>query len=65
MGRFPVHTIDSAPEASKSALGDVHARFGMIPNRAALVSQSHRAALVILATSSPSEQNMSNFRAGC
>jgi hypothetical protein len=29
MERFPVYTLDSAPEASKSALGDVKARFRM------------------------------------
>ena len=34
MGRFPVHTIDSAPEASRSAMRDVQARFGAIPNLA-------------------------------
>jgi alkylhydroperoxidase family enzyme len=32
MSRFPVYTLDSAPEGSKSALRDVQARFGMIPN---------------------------------
>ena len=32
MERFPIHTLDSAPEASKSALRDVQIRFGMIPN---------------------------------
>jgi AhpD family alkylhydroperoxidase len=40
MGRFPVHTIDSAPEASRSVLGDVQARFGMIPNLAAAMATS-------------------------
>src|ERR1700743_1867462 len=40
MERFPVHTIDSAPEASKSALRDVQQRFGMIPNLAAAMSTS-------------------------
>lgn len=40
MSRFPVHTLDSAPEASKSALGDVQARFGMIPNLAAAMATS-------------------------
>ena len=40
MERFPVHTINSAPEASKSALKDVHARFGMIPNLAGAMATS-------------------------
>ena len=40
MERFPVHTIDSAPEASKSALRDVQARFGMIPNLAGAMATS-------------------------
>jgi AhpD family alkylhydroperoxidase len=40
MTRFPVHTIESAPEASKSALRDVQARFGMIPNLAGAMATS-------------------------
>ena len=40
MERFPVYTIDSAPEASKSALGDVQSRFGMIPNLAGAMATS-------------------------
>jgi hypothetical protein len=40
MEHFPVHTIDTAPEASKSALGDVQARFGLIPNLAAAMATS-------------------------
>jgi alkylhydroperoxidase family enzyme len=40
MERFPVHTIDTAPEASKSALRDVQARFGMIPNLAGAMATS-------------------------
>jgi alkylhydroperoxidase family enzyme len=40
MTRFPVHTIDTAPEASKSALGDVKQRFGMIPNLAGAMATS-------------------------
>lgn len=40
MERFPVHTIASAPEAAKSALGDVQARFGMIPNLAGAMATS-------------------------
>ena len=40
MERFPVYSIDSAPEASKSALGDVQARFGMIPNLAGAMAAS-------------------------
>ncbi len=40
MARFPAHTIDSAPEASKSALRDVQARFGTIPNLAAAMATS-------------------------
>ncbi|QOZ31416.1 carboxymuconolactone decarboxylase family protein [Bradyrhizobium sp. CCBAU 53421] len=40
MARFPVHTLDSAPEASKPALREVEARFGMIPNLAATMATS-------------------------
>ncbi|WP_229183697.1 hypothetical protein [Bradyrhizobium oropedii] len=40
MARFPVHTLDSAPEASKSTLREVEARFGMIPNLAAAMATS-------------------------
>jgi alkylhydroperoxidase family enzyme len=40
MERFPVYTIESAPEASKSALRDVQARFGMIPNLAGAMATS-------------------------
>jgi len=40
MQRFPVYTLDSAPETSKSALRDVHVRFGMIPNLAGAMATS-------------------------
>jgi alkylhydroperoxidase family enzyme len=40
MERFPVHTIESAPDASRSALRDVQQRFGMIPNLAGAMSTS-------------------------
>ena len=40
MLRFPVYTLDCAPEASKSALRDVQARFGMIPNLAGAMATS-------------------------
>jgi alkylhydroperoxidase family enzyme len=40
MERYPVHTLDSASEASKSALHDVQARFGMIPNLAGAMATS-------------------------
>jgi alkylhydroperoxidase family enzyme len=40
MERFPVHTIDSAPDGSKSALRDVQQRFGMIPNLAGAMATS-------------------------
>jgi alkylhydroperoxidase family enzyme len=40
MDRFPVHTLDSAPEASKPALREVQARFGMIPNLAGAMATS-------------------------
>jgi alkylhydroperoxidase family enzyme len=32
MTKFPVHTIDSAPEGAKPALQQLQAAFGMIPN---------------------------------
>lgn len=40
MTRFPVHTLDSAPDASKQSLREVQARFGMIPNLAAAMATS-------------------------
>jgi AhpD family alkylhydroperoxidase len=40
MERFPVHTLDSAPETSKDALRDVQDRFGMIPNLAGAMATS-------------------------
>jgi alkylhydroperoxidase family enzyme len=40
MQRFPVYTLDSAPETSKSALRDVQVRFGMIPNLAGAMATS-------------------------
>jgi alkylhydroperoxidase family enzyme len=40
MERFPVHTIASAPEASKSSIDGVQTRFGMIPNLAGTMATS-------------------------
>jgi AhpD family alkylhydroperoxidase len=40
MERFPVYTIDSAPGASKPALRDLQAAFGMIPNIAGVMAAS-------------------------
>lgn len=40
MEKFSVYTIESAPQASKSALRDVQARFGAIPNLAGAMSLS-------------------------
>ena len=40
MEKFSVYTIDSAPEASKSSLRDVQARFGAIPNLAGAMALS-------------------------
>src|SRR5579862_6789460 len=40
MEQFPVYTIDTAPEAAKLALQDLHAAFGMIPNIAGAMATS-------------------------
>jgi AhpD family alkylhydroperoxidase len=32
MSKFPIYTVESAPEASKPALRDLNAAFGVIPN---------------------------------
>jgi alkylhydroperoxidase family enzyme len=40
MEKFSVFTLESAPEASKSALRDVQVRFGMIPNLAGAMALS-------------------------
>ena len=38
--QFPVYTVDSAPEASRPALRDLHAAFGIIPNIAGVMATS-------------------------
>jgi alkylhydroperoxidase family enzyme len=40
MENFSVYTIDSAPDASKSSLRDVQARFGTVPNLAGAMALS-------------------------
>jgi AhpD family alkylhydroperoxidase len=40
MEQFPIYTIDTAPEASKAALRDLHAVFGIIPNIAGAMATS-------------------------
>jgi len=40
MTDFPVHTMDSAPERSKSALRQLQSAFGMIPNIAGVMATS-------------------------
>jgi AhpD family alkylhydroperoxidase len=40
MQTFPIHTIDSAPQASQPALAALQRAFGMIPNLAAAMSTS-------------------------
>src|SRR5271155_5354317 len=40
MAQFPVYTLDSAPEASKPALRDLQAAFGIIPNIAGVMATS-------------------------
>lgn len=40
MRTFPVYTIDSAPEASKPALRDLEAAFGIVPNIAGAMAAS-------------------------
>jgi AhpD family alkylhydroperoxidase len=40
MARFPLNTLQSAPEGSKPALEQLRAAFGVIPNIAAVMSNS-------------------------
>jgi alkylhydroperoxidase family enzyme len=40
MTKFPVHTIESAPEGSKSALQTLNSAFGMLPNIAGALATS-------------------------
>jgi AhpD family alkylhydroperoxidase len=40
MSRYPIHTIDSAPEQSKPALRQLQQTFGMIPNIAGAMAES-------------------------
>jgi alkylhydroperoxidase family enzyme len=40
MGKFTVYTMDSSPEGSRSALREVQARFGAIPNLAGAMALS-------------------------
>jgi hypothetical protein len=40
MQRFPIYTIESAPEQSKAALQNLKAAFGMVPNIAGAMATS-------------------------
>ena len=40
MSNYPIHTIASAPETSKSALEQLQQAFGVIPNIAAAIANS-------------------------
>jgi alkylhydroperoxidase family enzyme len=40
MAHFPVHTMESAPEGSKSALQTLQSAFGMLPNIAGAIATS-------------------------
>ncbi len=40
MAKFPVHTVETAPEGSKPALRQLQSAFGMIPNIAGAISTS-------------------------
>jgi len=40
MTQFPVHTMESAPEGSKSALQTLNSAFGMLPNIAGALATS-------------------------
>ena len=40
MSQFPIHTLETAPEASKPALSGLKAAFGLIPNAAGAMSAS-------------------------
>jgi hypothetical protein len=38
--KFPLHTPDSAPEASKPLLAQVESAFGFVPNLTAMLAES-------------------------
>src|SRR5579859_4625383 len=40
MSRYPIYTIDTAPEGSKPALRQLQQTFGMIPNIAGAMAES-------------------------
>ena len=40
MDKFPIYTIETAPKASKPALRDLQAAFGVIPNIAGAMATS-------------------------
>ena len=40
MSRFPIHTVDGAPEQSRSALADLKQAIGIVPNLAAGMAES-------------------------
>lgn len=40
MTRYPVHTIDTAPEGSRALLTEVRSKLGMLPNLAAAMAES-------------------------
>jgi alkylhydroperoxidase family enzyme len=40
MSHYPIHTVESAPEASQSALRELQHTFGMLPNIAGAMAES-------------------------
>ena len=55
--KFPLHTKDSAPEASKPLLAQVEAAFGFVPNLTATLAESPAALSGYLQLSSAIEQH--------
>ena len=49
MPTYPIHTIASAPEKSKSALEQLQQAFGVLPNLAAVISNSPKLVTALLA----------------
>ena len=49
MPTYPIHTIASAPEKSKSALEQLQQAFGVLPNLAAVISNSPKLVTALIA----------------
>lgn len=57
MGKFPIHTPDSPPEASRSILRDIRAAYGFLPNVVGVLAESPAALAMYRAAGQALEAN--------